>query len=109
MTFPNPPLETQVQQQRPESPTVTFTWHACKYKVHKLHKRYILKFRVIVDSFGYSGDGQMVMEMHTEYFEVMIQTRKRFKRTLIFNGASRNVKIFRGQPPFQSDKLPVKG
>ena len=32
---------TQVQQQRPESPTVTLTWHACKYKVHKLHKRYI--------------------------------------------------------------------
>ena len=22
------------QQQRPESPTVTLTWHACKYKVH---------------------------------------------------------------------------
>ena len=31
------------QQQRPESPTVTLTWHACKYKVHKLHQRYILK------------------------------------------------------------------
>ena len=29
--------------QRPESPTVTFTWHASKYKVHKLHQRYILK------------------------------------------------------------------
>ena len=28
---------TQVQQQRPESPMVTLTWHACKYKVHKLH------------------------------------------------------------------------
>ena len=23
---------TQVQQQRPESPTVTLTWHVCKYK-----------------------------------------------------------------------------
>ena len=32
---------TQVQQQRPESPTVTLIWHACKYKVHKLHQRYI--------------------------------------------------------------------
>ena len=32
---------TQVQQ-RPESPTVTLTWHACKCKVHKLHQRYIL-------------------------------------------------------------------
>ena len=28
----------KVQQQRPESPTVAFTWHACKYKVHKLHQ-----------------------------------------------------------------------
>ena len=35
---------TQVQQQRPESPTVTLTWHACKHKGHKLHQRYILKF-----------------------------------------------------------------
>ena len=34
---------TQTQQQRPEWPTVTLTWHACKYKVHKLHHRYILK------------------------------------------------------------------
>ena len=30
------------QQQRPESPTVTLTCHRCKYKVHKLHQRYIL-------------------------------------------------------------------
>ena len=30
-------------QQRPESPTVTLTWHTCKYKVHKLDHRYILK------------------------------------------------------------------
>jgi len=30
---------TQVQQQRPGSPTVTLTWHACKYKVRKLHQR----------------------------------------------------------------------
>ena len=33
---------TQAQQQRPSSPTVTLTWHACKYRVHKLHQRYIL-------------------------------------------------------------------
>ena len=33
---------TQVQQQRPESPTVTLTWHTCKYEVDKLHQRYIL-------------------------------------------------------------------
>ena len=30
-------------QQRPESPTVTLTWHTCKYKVHELHQRYIRK------------------------------------------------------------------
>ena len=32
---------TQGQQQRPESPTVTLTWHACKYKVHTFQQRYI--------------------------------------------------------------------
>ena len=31
---------TQVQQQRPESSTVTLTWHACTYSVHKLRQRY---------------------------------------------------------------------
>ena len=31
------------KQQKPELPTVTLIWHACKYKVHKLHQRYILK------------------------------------------------------------------
>ena len=35
-------LEKQAQQQRPESPTVILTWHACKYKVHKLHQMYII-------------------------------------------------------------------
>ena len=30
---------TQAQQQRPQYPTVTLTWHASKYKVHKLHQR----------------------------------------------------------------------
>ena len=34
---------TQVQQQRPESPSVTLIWHAYKYKVHKVHQRYIFK------------------------------------------------------------------
>ena len=43
---------TQVQQ-RPASPTVTLTWHASKYKVHKLHQRYILKS-------GDSDDGNCV-------------------------------------------------
>ena len=28
------------QQQRPQSPTATLTWHASQYKVHKLHQRY---------------------------------------------------------------------
>ena len=31
---------TQTQQQRPELPAVTLTWHASKYKAHKLHQRY---------------------------------------------------------------------
>ena len=33
---------TQTHQQRPELPTVPLTWHASKYKVPKLHQRYIL-------------------------------------------------------------------
>ena len=33
---------TQTQQQRPGSHTLTLTWHASKYKVRKLHQRYIL-------------------------------------------------------------------
>ena len=37
---------TQIQQQRSESLSITLTWHACKYEVHKLHQRYILKFNV---------------------------------------------------------------
>ena len=42
----NNPLKTvcntNTTQQRPESPMVNLTWHACKYNVHKLHQRYIL-------------------------------------------------------------------
>ena len=37
---------TQAQQKRPELPSVALTWHAFKYKVHKLHQRYILKKRM---------------------------------------------------------------
>ena len=37
-----PKYVIQIQQQRPESTTVTFTWHACKCKVHELHQRYTL-------------------------------------------------------------------
>ena len=33
---------TQTKQQRPESPNVLLTWHASKYKVHKLNQTYIL-------------------------------------------------------------------
>ena len=34
---------TVAQQQRPELPMVILTWHASKYKVHKLHHRYIIE------------------------------------------------------------------
>ena len=33
---------TQVQKQRPGSPTVTLTWHSCKDKVHKFHQSLLL-------------------------------------------------------------------
>ena len=29
---------TQTQLQKPELPPITLTWHASKYKVHKLHQ-----------------------------------------------------------------------
>ena len=36
-------LDKQGTQKRPESPTTYYsTWHASKYKVYKLHQRYIL-------------------------------------------------------------------
>ena len=47
----------QVQQQRPESPIVTLTWHACKYKVHKLHQRYILEMFLCYDKGNDKGIG----------------------------------------------------
>ena len=33
--------KTSHKHKRPESPTVTLTWHACKYKVHTFHQRYM--------------------------------------------------------------------
>ena len=36
-------IHSTITTTQPESPTVTLTWHACKYKVHKLHQRYILR------------------------------------------------------------------
>ena len=41
-------------QQRPESPTVTLTWHASKYKAYKLHQRYTLSTRYINSTRGIS-------------------------------------------------------
>ena len=35
----------QAQQQRLEPPTITLTWHACKYKVRKLYQRYIFSIK----------------------------------------------------------------
>ena len=35
-------LTSHKHNNKSESPTITLTWHACKYKVHKLHERYIL-------------------------------------------------------------------
>ena len=41
VVFPRKDI-TQPQKKRPESPTVTLTWHMCKYTLHKLHQKYIL-------------------------------------------------------------------
>ena len=37
---------TKTQQQRHESPTVTLTWHASKYKEHKLHQTMYLMWNL---------------------------------------------------------------
>ena len=47
-----------ITQQRPESHTATLTWDVSKYKVYKLHQRYILKKDVIVI---------MVLYVHVNY------------------------------------------
>ena len=39
---------TQEQQQRPQSPMVTLTWHACKYKVHKPEDVPLVEFMYLV-------------------------------------------------------------
>ena len=39
------PVWQRTQQQIPELPTVTVTWHVNKYKVHKLHQRYIVSLK----------------------------------------------------------------
>ena len=59
---------TQVQQQRPESPTVTLTWHACKYKVHKL--RYILSRWEFTLTRVYSHLERMYRNLCTLYITV---------------------------------------
>ena len=40
--------DVRIQQQRPESPTISVTWHASIYKVDKLHQGHILQISVVV-------------------------------------------------------------
>ena len=53
-------------KQRPESPTVTHTWHASKYKVHKLRQRYILfiKLLCLCDVFRALINSLVVLILH---------------------------------------------
>ena len=60
---------TQVQQKRPEQPMVTFTWHACKYKVHKLHQRHILKEYLVCQVRDTIGDSGLCCCPWVTYFE----------------------------------------
>ena len=63
---------TQVQQQRPESPTVTLTWHACKYKVHELEDVPLVEFMYLVFT-CMSGELPYV----TQVFVVVLMSLKR--------------------------------
>ena len=59
-------LLTYSIKQRPGSPTVTHTWHASKYKVHKLHQRYILfiKLLCLCDVFRALINSLVVLILH---------------------------------------------
>ena len=56
---------TSAQLQRPESPSVTLTWHANKHKVHKLHRRYI--FGHCVDWFNYTNFTELCLMFVSEH------------------------------------------
>ena len=60
---------TRVQQQRPESPTITLTWHAWKYKVHKLHQRYTLR---MYRNYTLAGPGESYRRRLSGDDEVML-------------------------------------
>ena len=70
---------TSVQQRRPESPTAALTWHACKYKVHKLHQRCILRpgRNIRTDYWFHTG----IMHKLLELRQVVIQGRIACKLT----------------------------
>ena len=59
-------LLTYSIKQRPESHTVTHTWHASKYKVHKLRQRYILfiKLLCLCDVFRALINSLVVLILH---------------------------------------------
>ena len=79
---------TQAQQQRPESPTVTLTWNACKYKVpHKLHGRRLrslLKLPALVYD---------ILPSTTAIFSYVIGSRKLSANEQFFVGAQTVVSL----------------
>ena len=60
--------------QRPEPPTVTLTWHACKYKVARLHQRYILWCIEVQEEFEIAEEHDPVKEQSDGYSETPHQT-----------------------------------
>ena len=83
---------TQVRQQRPESHRITLTWHACKYKVHKLHQSYILKLKgsswAVGGGGGEGGGGGMKESLHTKHYGTFLKSSlllDMFDRNLNYN------------------------
>ena len=79
-------VQQQRQQQRPESPTVTLTWYAFKYKVHKLHQRY--SFRMYLFLKMYLFENVPLVELMYLVFTRMPgeSYRRRLRSLLLYLG-----------------------
>ena len=113
---------TETQQQRPESPTVTLTWHASTYRVHKLHYRYACILGLTVALSGPFKEDVLALPLPTPLYNHVVNgvmfwvffpwksetkmtastlkqdpNTERFRR-MLFIRTKHNVRIFGGIP-----------
>ena len=50
---------------------VTFTWHACKYKVHELHQKYILKEYLVCQVSYHRRLGSLLLSMSYRFWALI--------------------------------------